>query len=490
MTKHGVMMTMQSTDILILGAGLSGVGAACHVTRELKGKKYLILERRKSIGGTWDLFRYPGIRSDSDMTTFGYNFRPWRKPQVLADGPSIRQYIADTADEYGVTPNIRFGRKVIRADWSSEDKMWMVTTCDEDSGAEEQWRARYLIAGTGYYNYDQGHTPEFPGSTDFGGQIVHPQHWPEDLDVDGKKVTVIGSGATAITLVPSLAKQGAKVTMLQRSPTYVMSVPEVDNMWEKLAKFLPVKTVFKMSRARNIGLQRFMYQMSRRKPDVVRRFVLGRAKNSLQGKVDIKHFSPDYNPWDQRLCVVPRGDLFKTLRDGQADIVTDKISTFDQSGIQLASDQHIDADIIVTATGLKLQLLGGSEVYVDGKKVDVKDRMMYKGMMLEGVPNALAIVGYTNASWTLKSDIVTQHFCRLIDYMEGKGKTVMTPCPTEAHALPDTVMGSLNSGYVNRAADMLPRQGDKAPWVLLNDYVRDAVKLRYGRLTNPDIKFA
>lgn len=483
-------MTMQSTDVLILGAGLSGIGAACHITRELKGKNYLILERRQAIGGTWDLFRYPGIRSDSDMTTFGYNFRPWRKPQVLADGPSIRQYIADTADEYGVTKNIRFGRKVVRAEWSSATKSWTVTTQDEASGAEEQWSARYLIAGTGYYNYDQGHAPEFPGSADFQGQIVHPQHWPENLDVKGKKITVVGSGATAITLVPSLAKMGATVTMLQRSPTYVLSVPDVDPMWRELAKVLPVKAVFKACRARNIGLQRLMYFTSRSKPEVAKRFVLSRAKNSLQGKVDIKHFSPDYNPWDQRLCVVPRGDLFKVLRSGEAEIVTDKIKTFDASGIQLNSGKHLDADIIVTATGLKLQLLGGADVIIDGKPLEMKDRMMYKGMMLEGVPNALAIIGYTNASWTLKSDLVTQHFCRLIRYTERKGKTVMTPCPTQAHALPDTVMGSLDSGYINRAADLLPRQGDKAPWVLLNDYVRDAVKMRLGRIGGKDLKLA
>ena len=483
-------MATQHFDVLIIGAGLSGIGAACHLSRKLKNKRYAILERREAIGGTWDLFRYPGIRSDSDMTTFGYNFRPWRAAKVLADGESIRNYIHDTAQEYGVIPNIRFRRKVIRANWSSQDNRWQVSSLNEESGEEELYTAQYLIGATGYYSYDQGYCPDFPGADSFAGQIVHPQHWPQQLDTQGKKVVVIGSGATAITLVPSLAKLGAKVTMLQRSPTYVMSIPEVDPMWSSLSKVLPKSAVYRATRARNVALQRLLYASSKSRPKAVRRLIRQRAKAQLGPDFDMKHFTPSYNPWDQRLCVVPNGDLFKTLRRGEAEIVTDGIKQFDENGIQLNSGQHLDADIIVTATGLKLQLMGGAELLVDDQPVDMKDRMVYKGMMIEGIPNTLAIMGYTNASWTLKADIVSEHFCRLIQRMDKQGHATVTPAPVSADKSDDTVMGSLQSGYVARAADVLPRQGTRAPWKLLNDYVRDAVALKFGRLSSPDLQFS
>ena len=483
-------MSNKHFDVLILGAGLSGVGAACHLTRKFKNKKsYAILERRQNIGGTWDLFRYPGIRSDSDMTTFGYNFRPWRASKVLADGESIRNYVRDTAEEYKVLPNIQFGRKVVRTEWSSKDTQWIVTTENEETGETETWTSQFLIGATGYYNYDEGHAPKFPGQSKFKGQIVHPQHWPENLDYRGKKVVVIGSGATAITLVPSMAEGGADVTMLQRTPTYVLSIPSIDPLWHSLARVLPIKAVYAATRARNVALQRTLYTTAKQQPAVVKRLLRQQTKMQLKGKVDWRHFSPDYNPWDQRLCVVPDGDLFKTLRSGKARIVTDKIKTFDAKGIQLESGEHLDADIVVTATGLQIQLLGGAEMLIDGKPLSIKDHMVYKGMMLEGVPNMLSITGYTNASWTLKADIVCEHFCRIIKHMDKTKQKVVVPKPSKAKRLNETVMGSLMSGYVERASDRLPRQGDRAPWTLMNDYVRDASALKFGRLANPDLHF-
>lgn len=483
-------MAKNHFDVLILGAGLSGIGAACHLTRKFKKKKtYAILERRQGIGGTWDLFRYPGIRSDSDMTTFGYNFRPWKASKVLADGESIRNYVKETAEQYKVIPHIRYGRKVVKAEWSSPDAQWTVTTEQEQSGETETWTAQHLIVATGYYNYDEGYRPTFPGEKKFKGQIVHPQHWPEDLEYVGKKVVVIGSGATAITLVPSMAERGADVTMLQRTPTYVLTVPAIDPLWHALARVLPSKAVYSATRARNIALQRTLYTASKQRPKAVRRLLRQMTKRQLRGEVDWRHFSPDYNPWDQRLCVVPDGDLFKTLRRGEAHIVTDSIKCFDATGIELDSGEHLDADIIVTATGLQIQLFGGAEMIVDGEPVVVKERMIYKGMLLEGVPNAMAIVGYTNASWTLKADIVCEHYCRLMKHMDRNKQKIMLPRPKKAKRLDDTVMGSLQSGYVARGADYLPRQGDRAPWSMMNDYIRDASALKFGRITHSDLEF-
>jgi len=482
-------MPQPQFDVLILGAGLSGIGAACHLQRKLKDKTYAILEQRDAIGGTWDLFRYPGIRSDSDMSTFGYSFRPWKEAKVLADGPSIKRYVTRTAERYGVIPHIRFGRKVVKAEWSTPQACWIVTARNAATGAEESYSARFLIAATGYYRYDEGFTPEFPGREQYRGRIVHPQHWPEDLDYSGRKVVVIGSGATAITLVPSMAAQGAQVTMLQRSPTYVLTVPAVDPLWHTLSKVLPVKAVYMATRLRNIGLQRALYVTSRERPKVVRRLLRNLTRRQLGDKVDIRHFSPRYNPWDERLCVVPDGDLFKALRHGKARIVTDTIKRFDATGIQLDSGEHLDADIIVTATGLNLQLFGGARMSIDGKPVVIKDRVSFKGMMIDDVPNMLAIFGYTNASWTLKADIVCEHFLRMIAYMDKKKLKVVTPRARDVKRTEDTVMGSLASGYVRRGADSLPRQGDRAPWTVLNDYLRDAAALKLGSVTDPALEY-
>ncbi len=482
-------MSTQRLDVLILGAGLSGIGAACHLTRKLKHKSYAILERRDAIGGTWDLFRYPGIRSDSDMSTFGYNFRPWRAPKVLADGPSIKRYVTETAQAYDVERHIRFGRSVVCAEWSSAKALWTVTAHNTTTGKDETYEAQFLIAATGYYNYDAGFTPDFPGKKSFKGTMVHPQQWPENLDYAGKKVVVIGSGATAITLVPSMAAGGAHVTMLQRSPTYVMSVPSVDPTWHALSRVLPISAVYSAVRVRNVALQRMLFLASRERPTVVRRLLRTLTRRQLGKEVDIKHFSPRYNPWDERLCVVPDGDLFRALRKGQARIVTDTIKTFDKTGIQLDSGEHLDADIIVTATGLNLQLFGGAQMIVDGEPVSIKDHMSYKGMMMNNIPNLLAILGYTNASWTLKADLVCEHFIRIMTHMDKKHLKVVTPRANGVNKTEETVMGSLASGYVRRGADSIPRQGDRAPWKVLNDYIRDAAALKLGKLTHADLEF-
>ncbi len=482
-------MSKIDVDVLIVGAGLSGIGAACHLRQHCKDQSFAILERRQSIGGTWDLFRYPGIRSDSDMCTFGYSFKPWNEPKVLADGPSIRNYIHDAAREYDVEKHIHFGRKVTHASWSTAEGCWTLTSTDEAGGDIQKHRARFVINASGYYNYDQGYTPDFPGVESFRGAVIHPQHWPEDLDYAGKKVVVIGSGATAITLVPSMAGKAEHVTMLQRSPTYVMSVPSVDPVTTRLQRFLPEKVAYGLARARNIGLQRFLYRVARSRPQAVRRFLRMATRRQLGDKVDIKHFSPRYNPWDQRLCVVPEGDLFKALKRGTASIVTDEIATFDANGIQLKSGEHLDADIIVTATGLNIQMFGGASADVDGQEVHLKDCMMYRGCMVEGLPNLTVIAGYTNASWTLKADLVNEYTCRLIKHMQRKNYAMVVPPRQVEGRLEDTVMGSLASGYVQRGADQLPRQGRDAPWKLMNDYLRDIPTLRYGRIEDGVLEF-
>lgn len=483
MTRH--------VDVLIIGAGLSGIGMACHLTREQTGRSYAILERRTAIGGTWDLFKYPGIRSDSDMYTFGYGFRPWNGTKVLADGPHIRQYVEDTAAEYGVTEHIHFGRKVTTARWSSATETWTVEALDEQTGAVETFTSNFLVGCTGYYDYDNGYLPEFPGAADFGGQIVHPQHWPEDLDYRGKKVVVIGSGATAITLIPAMSDDAAHVTMLQRSPTYITTLPANDPVavGMKLAK-VPDKVAYRIGRARNIALQRASFELSRTNPAASRRVLLAAVRAQIGNKIDMRHFTPSYNPWDQRLCVVPNGDLFRVLRSGKASIVTDRIETFTERGIRLASGEELAADIVVSATGLRVQMLGGATLEIDGEPVVTRDRVVYKGTMLDGVPNAMMVLGYTNASWTLKADLAAEYFCRVLNHMREHGYTRMEAIAEEGDRSPDSVMGgALTSGYIQRGDAVMPRQGTRGPWQVINSYFRDRKMLRKAPLDDGVLTF-
>ncbi|MEC7118549.1 MAG: NAD(P)/FAD-dependent oxidoreductase [Pseudomonadota bacterium] len=470
-------MTAQHFDVLIIGAGISGIGLACHLRRDCPNKRFAILERRQAIGGTWDLFRYPGIRSDSDMSTFGFNFRPWTQSKVLADGPAIRQYVQETADEYGVTQHIHFGRQVLHASWSSSQKRWTITVTNEATNQQEQWTCDFLLGCTGYYNYDQGFQPYFKGQENFKGQIIHPQHWPENLDYSGKRVVIIGSGATAITLVPAMTDKAAHVTMLQRSPTYIATVPSVDFVYDNMKKVLPESVAYRLTRARNINLQKLIFSLSKQQPKLVKRLLLAGVRHQLRDTVDMKHFTPSYNPWDQRLCVVPDGDLFKVLRKGKASIVTDHIDHLTETGILLKSGEHIDADIVVSATGLNVQLMGSSTVDIDGKALEISKHLTYNSIMVEGVPNAAIIFGYTNASWTLKVDIAADYICRLLNHMDKKGYSMVVAKDTEGCATEDTVLGGLSSGYIMRAVNSLPKQGKKAPWKVLNDYSADRVNL-------------
>ncbi|MBF6454436.1 flavin-containing monooxygenase [Nocardia cyriacigeorgica] len=483
MTRH--------VDVLIIGAGLSGIGAACHLAKEQTGRSFAILERRTAIGGTWDLFRYPGIRSDSDMFTFGYGFRPWTGTKVLADGPSIRRYVEETAAEYGVTEHIRFGRKMVKASWCSEAGQWTVEALNEETGETEIHTSNFLIGCTGYYDYDKGYQPTFPGQERFGGRLVHPQHWPEDLDYTGKRVVVIGSGATAITLIPAMAPDAEHVTMLQRSPTYIAAIPSDDPVSVGFnAARIPAALTYKLGRARNIALQRATYELSRKQPDVARKLLLSAVRLAVGPNVDMRHFTPKYNPWDQRLCVVPNGDLFKVLKSGEASIVTDTIETFTETGIKLSSGEELPADIIISATGLNVQMLGGAALEVDGEPVATRDRVLYKGALLEGVPNAMVVLGYTNASWTLKADLAAEYFCKLLNYMRDKGFTQVVPRADEADRSTDSLMGgALTSGYIQRGDGVMPRQGARGPWKVINNYYRDRAYLRNSPVEDDALEF-
>lgn len=480
-------MSTEHFDVLILGAGLSGIGAACHLTRECPGKTYAILEGRDAIGGTWDLFRYPGIRSDSDMYTLGYSFKPWTNPKVIADGPSIRDYINETADEYNVRPNIRFGHHILGANWCSETARWTVQTRRTSDDELVEFSAGFVIACTGYYKYANGYTPEFPGREQFKGQVIHPQLWPEDLDYTGKRVVIIGSGATAVTLVPSMTDKAAHVTMLQRSPSYVATVPLEDPISVQLRRFLPEKLVYRLARTRNVALQMLVYRLSKSRPGMMRRLLLKQVQWQLGKDYDMSHFSPTYNPWDERLCAVPNGDLFKVLKKGQASVVTDQIETFNETGIKLKSGQQLDADIIITATGLELELLGGAEIRVDDKPFDLSQATAYKALMLSDLPNAAMIFGYTNASWTLKADISCEYICRLLKHMDETGTRVCTPrAPGD---LAERPFLDMQSGYVQRAQHKFPKQGDRAPWKLKQNYAFDLAMLRYSKLNDGSVEF-
>jgi monooxygenase len=482
-------MSTEHVDVLIVGAGLSGIGAACHLQRECPERTFAILEARPASGGTWDLFRYPGIRSDSDMFTLGYGFKPWLEPQALADGPSILRYIRDTAREHGVEAKIRYNRRAVSASFSSEDARWTVDVQDTDSGEALQLTCSFLFGNTGYYRYDEGYTPELPGVERFGGQIVHPQHWPEGLEYAGRRVVVIGSGATAVTLVPAMADEAAHVTMLQRSPTYILSIPGTDPVARMLRRHLSPRALYPIVRWKNVLAQMALFRLARSAPQRVRRLLLKGVASRLPAGYDVgRHFTPAYDPWDQRLCFVPDGDLFDALCNGRASVVTDRIDTFTASGIRLQSGEELDADIVITATGLNLQLLGGMSLSVDGEAVSFPDTVGYKGMMLSGVPNLAFTIGYTNASWTLKADLVAAYVCRLLKHMRANGYEICTP-RAPAPSLARRPFMDLRSGYVTRTEHLLPKQGERAPWRLHQNYVRDVRALRYGALEDEGIAF-
>lgn len=481
-------MSVSDFAVVIVGAGLSGIGAAYHLQNRLPGKSYAILEARDAIGGTWDLFRYPGIRSDSDMYTLGYNFKPWRSAKALADGPSIREYVRETARESGIDKHIRFHHRVTTVSWSSKDSRWTVTA--EHEGKQVALTCSFVMMCSGYYKYEHGYTPDFAGRDRFKGQMIHPQLWPEDLDYKGKHVVVIGSGATAVTIVPEMAKTAAHVTMLQRSPTYVVSRPSEDKIANRLRKILPRKMAYGLTRWKNVGLQMLFYNRARSRPDKVRALIAKLAQKELGAAYPVStHFNPKYNPWDQRMCLIPDADLFNEIKAGHASVVTDTIDTFTETGIKLSSGQELKTDIIVTATGLDLQFLGGAEVKVDGKAIELSKRLTYKGMMYEGVPNLVSIFGYTNASWTLKCDLTCEFTCRLIKHMDKTGAHAATPRNLSPE-IETTPWLDFSSGYVQRSIDRFPKQGARKPWRLSQNYAADLVMLRYGKLDDPELVFS
>ena len=477
-------------DVLIVGAGLSGVGAGHYLQTECSWASYAIYEARDAIGGTWDLFRYPGIRSDSDMHTLGYSFRPWDGEKAIADGDSILQYIKDTAAESGVDTHIQFNHRITGADWSTDDSRWHITAERSDTNETVQLTAGFLFACSGYYRYDHGYLPDFEGMGDFAGTIVHPQHWPDDLDVAGKRIVVVGSGATAVTLVPTLARSAAHVTMLQRSPTYIASLPEKSPVAALFRRLLPAKQAGVATKWFHALLTQAFYQVSRRYPALVRRMLLKGLERQLPAGYDIgTHFSPRYNPWDQRFSAVPNGDLFKSICDGTSSIVTDHIERFTEKGILLTSGDELPADIIVTATGLELLFLGGIALSVDGEAVDPATRLTYKGMMIEGVPNLAIAIGYTNASWTLKCDLTCDYVCRLLNHMHEHGLTECVARDRDSAVASGPMLG-LTSGYIQRAAHLLPKQGSVHPWKVHQSYLRDYRALKMSDVEDSIMEFS
>jgi len=472
---------MEHVDVIVVGAGLSGIGAGYHLQALCPDRSYVILEGRGAIGGTWDLFRYPGVRSDSDMYTLGYAFRPWDGAKAIADGPSILQYVRDTAAHYGIDRHIRFNHHVKAATWSTEKAAWVVTA--NGPGREEvQLSCNFLFMCSGYYNYARGHAPEFSGSDEFAGHIVHPQFWPEDLDYAGKRVVVIGSGATAVTLVPAMAKIAAQVTMLQRSPTYVVSRPAEDGTANWLKRHLPARFAYRLIRWRNVLLGIWFFRLARRKPAKVKERLVGMVRDELGPEYDVAtHFTPRYNPWDQRLCLVPDGDLFAAIREQRATVVTGTIDRFVREGIQLQSGEVLPADIIITATGLELQLLSDVVFSVDGRTVDLAKTINYKGMMFSDVPNLASTFGYTNASWTLKADLTSLYVCRLLNAMRRRAMRQATPRIGDAE-IEEVPFLDFTSGYVQRAIDKFPRQGNRKPWRLNQNYTLDVIALKFGSI--------
>ncbi|PLP96299.1 flavin-containing monooxygenase [Cupriavidus pauculus] len=475
-------------DVLIVGAGLSGIGAARQLQQRCPDKRFAILEARDAIGGTWDLFRYPGIRSDSDMYTLGYRFKPWRGAKAIADGPSILAYIRETAEEAGITRHIRFGHKVVGAAWRSDEACWTIDAERSADGSRQRLRARLLYVCAGYYSYAEGHRPEFPGEQEFGGRMVHPQFWDPAIDYAGKRVVVIGSGATAVTLVPAMAETAAHVTMLQRSPTYIVTRPGEDPIAHKLRRLLPERLAYRATRWKNVLLGMFFFQLARRRPAKVKERIVGMAAAQLAPGFDVDtHFTPRYNPWDQRVCLVPDGDLFREIRNGRASVVTDQIERFTADGIVLKSGQTLPADVVVVATGLKLNMLGDIALTVDGQARRPSESLAYKGMMLGNVPNLVLAFGYTNASWTLKADLTAEYVCRLLRFMDRRGHRMAMP-EVDPSVLTVPFL-DFSSGYVQRAASVLPRQGQRKPWRVYQNYLMDMLTIRHGRIDDGVLRF-
>ena len=483
MTNH-----IESIDVLIIGAGLSGIGGACHLRRSSPDRSFMILESREASGGTWDLFRYPGIRSDSDMYTFGYGFKPWSDKSSIADGHKILSYIREAAAEYDVEQHIRYQHKVVSASWSSTQSRWSVTAERGDTGKQATISCQFIFSCSGYYDYDQGYTPEFAGIDSFKGQVIHAQHWPEQMDYQGKRVVVIGSGATAVTLVPAMSQDTASLVMLQRTPTYIASVPKEQPLAETLRKWLPDSWVFRLIRWKQVLFQIYLYQLSRRNPQGLRKYLLGLVRKEMGPDYDVDtHFTPDYNPWDQRLCGVPDGDLFAAIREKRAEVVTDHIDQFNKEGIHLKSGKQLDADIVVLATGLNLKFAGGVQYSVDGKVLDFAEHFIFRGMMFSGLPNMAFTVGYTNSSWTLKADLTGQYVSRLLNKMARHSYTAVTPRLTgEVEEMP---LLDFDAGYVLRSRESFPKQGNRLPWKNYQNYIRDFIGLRLGRQNDDELEF-
>lgn len=481
-------MTATQVDVLIIGAGISGIGAAYHLQKKAPSRSYTILEGRDVVGGTWDLFRYPGIRSDSDMYTLGYSFKPWRDDKAIADAGTILAYLNETADENDIRKHIRFRHRVVAAHWSSRAARWLVEV--EADGERKDFECKFLFMCGGYYKYSEGYLPVFPNTDQFKGEIVHPQNWTEDIDYKGKRVIVIGSGATAVTLVPELAKDAEHVVMLQRSPTYMISRPQEDAIANWLKKRLPPKLAYWMTRWKNISLGRYFFSKAQKNPTGVAAYLINLVREQLPEDYDVeKHFTPKYNPWDQRLCLVQDGDMFKAISDGHASVVTDHIETFTESGIRLVSGEELEADLIVTATGLVLEVLNGVDVSIDGAKLDVSKCLNYKGIMYSGVPNLALTMGYTNSSWTLKADLTSAYICRLLNFMERTGKQICVPRVTDPTVEPEPLT-KFSPGYFKRAEHILPKQGSKRPWRLHQNVFRDKISLGLGRVNDGVMEFS
>ena len=486
------MSNMEHFDVIIVGAGVSGIGAACHLRTKCQNRTFIILEGRSAIGGTWDLFRYPGIRSDSDMHTFGYNFKPWKSAKAIADGESILAYVNEAASEYAVTSRIRFQHRVTSAAWSTEEARWTVESQRSDDGESVRFTCNFLFMCGGYYSYTSGYTPEFPGIEQFQGPVIHPQAWPENLDYAGKRVAVIGSGATAMTLVPAMAEKAARVTMIQRSPTYVISLPARDAIANGLRRLLPEKVAYAITRWKNVLMQYFLYRRTRVKPESVKSLILNAARKQLGAEYVDKHFTPTYNPWDQRLCLIPDGDLFKAIRRGKAEVVTGTIAGITTNGVRLASGLEVEADILITATGLNLAVLGEVEFLVDGEPVHFSETLNYSGMMFADVPNLASVFGYVNASWTLRADLTCEYVCRLLNRMTEVGMRQCTPRVRDEDRSMERRpwIVEFMPGYMARSMHLFPQQGDRDPWRNTQSYLEDRKILRRKRLDDGVLTFS